>query len=114
CHHPEANAFDNDPHYPFVKAAEDDDQMPNGTEACVACHTHASIKINFTWKKYMTFDATANASADRNDVENIWIMSEFGAEGNETHFVVDYGAYLADKSYSAGTSGLPPYEDNLH
>lgn len=114
CHWPEANAFDNDPHYPFVKAAEGDDQMPNGTESCVACHTHASVKINFTWKKYMAFDATVNASADRNDMENLWTISEFEAQGEETHFVVDYGAYVADRNYSVNTSGLPSYEDNLH
>jgi hypothetical protein len=38
CHW-EARAFNNDPHYEFVKKAENDNQMPNGTEACVACHT---------------------------------------------------------------------------
>ncbi len=114
CHTPEAKAFANDPHYPFVEAAEEDDQMPNGTEACVACHTHASVKINFTWKKYMAFDATVNASADRNKVENLWTISEFDAQGEETHFIVEYGAYLADRNYSINTSGLPSYEDNLH
>ncbi|MFW6186333.1 MAG: hypothetical protein ACOC5C_06600 [Halobacteriota archaeon] len=139
CHYPEANAFDNDPHYPFVEAAEDDDQMPNGTEACVACHTHAEVKINFTWKKYMTFAFEVNAEGDRTDANalggdsaygtsaSIWnATDDFGANGTETHYVVDYGAYVADANYSTvypfksgtnATEGEEPdddYEDNLH
>ncbi len=134
CHTPEANAFENDPHLPFVKAAEDDDQMPNGTEACVACHTHAEVKINFTWKKYMTFAFAVDADANRNDpnfegtdASGLWYnTTDFGADGEETHFVVDYGAYVADKDYDQAyvfangtnaTYGYVPqddYEDNLH
>ncbi|MFO7966502.1 MAG: hypothetical protein R6U44_02765 [Archaeoglobaceae archaeon] len=125
CHYPEATAFDNDPHYPFVKAAEEDDQMPNGTEACVACHTHAEVKINFTWKKYMTFGFEVNADGDRddpndlgggtdlltlNDTTNygtsasIWNATDgFGANGTETHYVVDYGAFVSDRDYNNAT-----------
>ncbi len=125
CHTPEANAFENDPHKPFVDAAEKDDQMPNGTEACVACHTHAEVKINFTWKKYMTFAFEVNATADRENMtsaETLWSATDdFGANGTETHYVVDYGAYVADSDYNNATPfgddidmENDTYEDNLH
>jgi len=107
CHWPEANAFNNDPHLPFVKTAEDDDQMPNGTEACVACHTHVRLDITFQWYKYMTFEFLVNPDADRNesdgwktsDTSNLWFnmphygLYGFGAQKTETHYVFDYGAY---------------------
>lgn len=96
CHYPEANAFDNDPHYPFVKAADEDDQLPNATEACVACHTHANVEINFTWKKAMTFGFTANATADRQKqtTEDLWDPTQdFGANGTETHYIWEYQAF---------------------
>jgi hypothetical protein len=104
CHYPEAYAFDNDPHFEFVKTAEGDDQMPNGTEACVACHTHARLDISFDWAKYMTFEFKVDPTADRSDA---WIAGEglwdniahggygtgFGYVGSETHYVFEYGAY---------------------
>lgn len=100
CHYPEAKAFDNDPHYEFVKQAETDTQMPNGTEACVACHTHARVEINFTWMKYMTFGFETNVSADRSDPwlagEYLWNLAfngNFSANDTESHYVWEYGAY---------------------
>ncbi len=132
CHYPEANAFDNDPHKPFIDAADTSTQMPNATEACVACHTHAEVKINFTWKKYMTFAFEVNENADRDtlaNAEELWNVTEsFGANGTETHYVVDYGAYVADKNYDESyvfadgtnlSTGDEPtedddYENNLH
>jgi len=124
CHYPEANAFDNDPHWQFVKSAEADPLLPNGTEACVACHTHAEVHINFTWMKYMTFGFDVNASANRTDPwtagEYLWkenaTFVPFGAAAEETHLVIDYGAYLYDNSTAAAykstvTSGLMNYSD---
>ncbi|HID42904.1 MAG TPA: hypothetical protein EYP30_03870 [Archaeoglobaceae archaeon] len=98
CHWQEANAFDNDPHFEFVKTAEQDDLMPNGTEACVACHTHTRIEANFTWMKYMSFGFRVNPEGDRNNPaeagERLWFATEeFGANGTETHYIWEYAAY---------------------
>jgi hypothetical protein len=98
CHYAEAYAFDNDPHYEFVKAAEADDQMPNGTEACVACHTHTRVEVNFTWMKYMTFGFQVDPNADRSNPwdagEGLWnATQDFGAKETETHYIWEYGAY---------------------
>ncbi|MFO7967509.1 MAG: hypothetical protein R6U44_07920 [Archaeoglobaceae archaeon] len=111
CHWEEANAFENDPHKPFVESAENENMMTNGTEACVACHTHVQVEINFTWRTHMTFGYTANADADRNDPstagEGLWNTTEdFGAEGIESHYIVNYSAYLNENR-------TEPYKDNL-
>ncbi|MFP3945790.1 MAG: hypothetical protein ACLFVI_02700, partial [Archaeoglobaceae archaeon] len=111
CHWEEANAFENDPHKPFVESAENEDLMTNGTEACVACHTHVQVEINFTWRTHMTFGYTANADADRSDPwtagEGLWNATEdFGAEGSESHYIVNRTAYI-DKNRTE------LYKDNL-
>lgn len=96
CHNPEANAFGNDPHKKFIVNASNSSQLPNATEACVACHTHARVQINFTWNKYMTFAFGANESANRNDTETVYYWNAtqpFGANGTEKHIVKNYNAY---------------------
>jgi hypothetical protein len=98
CHYAEAHAFNNDPHFEFVNTAENDDQMPNGTEACVACHTHTRVEANFTWMKYMSFGFKVNPRGERNNPweagEGLWFPTqEFNASGTETHYIWEYGAY---------------------
>jgi len=98
CHWAEAHAFQNDPHFEFVNVSEQDDQMPNGTEACVACHTHVQVEADFVWMKYMTFGFRVNPEADRNDPwtagEGLWdATTDFGAKENETHYIWEYGSY---------------------
>lgn len=128
CHWPEANAFTNDPHLPFVQTAENDNLMPNGTEACVACHTHAQLDISFEWMKYMTFEFQVNASADREldttDEANFWTNIAhhstyeygFGAMSDvDQHIIIDYGAYVYDANGTIpyGSSTLDYYENHM-
>jgi len=89
--------FENDPHYEFVNKSKESSHLPNATEACVGCHTHARVQINFTWAKYEKFNATVNESADRSTTNagpGLWNVTDFCTNGTETHFIWEYGAYV--------------------
>jgi hypothetical protein len=113
CHWPEANAFEQDPHYEFILVAEDDPMFPGATEACVACHTHARLDISFEWMKYMTFEfKVKNPDKGRDYEQSGWNAADlwenvahygyngtdfgtgFNAHSYDYHYVFDYGAYI--------------------
>ena len=81
----------NDPHYEFVMAAKADPTLPNATEACVACHTHAKVSINFTFAKYLAFNASVKKDTREPSNENVgkdlWEVGDWNAYGEVTHWI---------------------------
>jgi len=71
-------------HLDFVTSAATDSLLEDSNEACIACHTHVAVKINFTHYKAMEFDvnwdtllsqyATSNYSINTSTqvVNTIW------------------------------------------
>ena len=45
-------------HQKFIEAAVIEDEMEDANEACIACHTHIPVKINWTHKYSLEFNAT--------------------------------------------------------
>ena len=72
--------FTHDAHRAFVQAALNQSMLPNATEACVACHTHADINITFTWRDKLKFTAEKSETGE-------WIIGDFYAEGTVTRTV---------------------------
>ena len=48
-------------HLDFVTSAALDPLLEDSNEACIACHTHVAVKINFTHYKAMEFNVTWNS-----------------------------------------------------
>ncbi|MFP4559085.1 MAG: hypothetical protein ACLFO6_06290 [Archaeoglobaceae archaeon] len=54
CHNVNPNNFS--AHRGFMEDAEKDPTMNSTNEACVGCHTHAAVRINWTHRAAMEFD----------------------------------------------------------
>ena len=77
-------------HLAFVENATADPLMIESNEACITCHTHVAIDINWTHKYKMSLDADGTSGS--------WVLSEFIAEGD--YNVTTYG------NMSGGTTGM--------
>ena len=78
CHYPEASSFDNDSHFVFVNASEQNDLMSNGTEACIGCHTNATFGI--TYNVSQGYEIELNKTCD-------WDVGNF-TEANYSEVVI--------------------------
>ncbi len=73
CHNVNPNNFS--AHRGFMDDAEKDLTMNSTNEACIGCHTHASVRINWTHRAAVEFDVVLFRETTRNfDVEN-WNQS---------------------------------------
>jgi len=72
-------------HKPFAKQANDSLLLKGSNEACIACHTHVAVQINWTRAYMISFSATENANTGTHD----WIVDNFAAEG--TAVIRTYG-----------------------
>ena len=61
-------------HKAFVDNASSDPLMDGANEACITCHTHVAIDINWTHKYLMSLDADGS--------NGTWVLSGFSATGN--------------------------------
>ena len=77
-------------HRPFVLDAINSTLMDGTNEACITCHTHTAIDINWSHKYKMSL-AADGSSGD-------WVVENFIAEG--TYNVTTYG------NMSGGTTGV--------
>ena len=68
-------------HLAFVLDANGSELMEETNEACIACHTHTAIDIDWSHKYRLTFDADDSAGT--------WVVDNFMAEG--TYNVTTYG-----------------------
>ncbi|MDY6959612.1 MAG: hypothetical protein SVK08_10705, partial [Halobacteriota archaeon] len=58
------------------------DLMEGANEACITCHTHVAIDINWTHAYKMSLDADGSSGGD-------WVVDNFITEG--TYNVTTYG-----------------------
>jgi len=78
-------------HMDFVNGSIDDDLMEGANEACITCHTHTAIDINWTHAYKMSLDA-------RQTTSGVWEISNFRTEGS--YNVTTYG------NMSGATTGV--------
>jgi hypothetical protein len=71
------------------------DLMEGANEACIACHTHVAIDINWTKSYNMVLTATA-------DHEGNWTVGDFKSEG--TYNVTTYGNMSGGTAWSNVTN----------
>ncbi|MDY6865112.1 MAG: hypothetical protein SVY15_03965 [Halobacteriota archaeon] len=78
-------------HLAFILDSKDDNStlMVGTNEACIACHTHVAIDINWTHRYKMSLDADGSSGG--------WLVDNFLTEG--TYNVTTYG------NMSGGTTG---------
>lgn len=62
CHEVYLESFS--AHSSFVQNAEEDSRMNHTNEACVGCHTHAPVKINWTHRASLDFEVTLYEDED--------------------------------------------------
>jgi len=79
-------------HWAFVNdSIHNSDLMEGANEACIACHTHVAIDINWTKEYNMALTATA-------DHEGNWTVGDFKSEG--TYNVTTYGNMSGGTAWS--------------
>ncbi len=64
-------------HNDFIKDAINSTFMEDANEACVACHTHVAVELNFTHYKAMDFNVTINSAWLTNPNTNKWSVNGF-------------------------------------
>jgi hypothetical protein len=68
-------------HRQFVLDAIEDDTMAGANEACIACHTHVAVKLNWTHARSLEFDiGVGNPKTTDSGVHN-WSMSNWEVNG---------------------------------
>ncbi|MCZ7355988.1 MAG: cytochrome c3 family protein [Candidatus Methanoperedens sp.] len=73
-------------HKPFANAASNSSLLKGANEACIACHTHVAVDINWTKAYKIAFDAQENMSSDGS---RTWTVGNFTIEGSA--FIQTYG-----------------------
>ncbi|MDY6965904.1 MAG: cytochrome c3 family protein [Halobacteriota archaeon] len=76
-------------HNDFVQGAIDDDLMEDSNEACLTCHTHVAIDINWTHAYKMKLDAVQDENGD-------WVCDDFITEG--TYNISTYGNMTGERT----------------
>lgn len=69
-------------HNDFIQGAVTDTLMEDSNEACITCHTHVAIDINWTHAYKMSLDAVQDANGD-------WVCDDFVTEGD--YIIQTYG-----------------------
>ena len=64
-------------HKPFANQANDSLLLRGTNEACIACHTHIAVDINWTKAYKISFNAMENATTG----EHSWTVDNFATEG---------------------------------
>ena len=68
-------------HRQFVLDAMNDTTMAGANEACIACHTHVAVKLNWTHVRSLTFDiGIGNPKTTDSGVHN-WSMNNWEMNG---------------------------------
>ncbi|MCZ7400086.1 MAG: hypothetical protein O8C62_10520 [Candidatus Methanoperedens sp.] len=90
-------------HKPFANQAYSSKLLKDANEACVACHTHVAVSINWDKAYMMTFNATETADATTG---HNWTVDTFNATGsaNTTSFGNQTGGI---NSSTAPVASLP-------
>jgi|Deesub1362A_J573_1020465.scaffolds.fasta_scaffold00267_43 hypothetical protein len=66
-------------HFDFVSTANSSSTiLLDENEACIACHTHVAVKINFTHYKALEFDVTWNTTSSAYETSNYAINTSTG------------------------------------
>jgi len=65
-------------HLDFVTSAATDPLLEDSNEACIACHTHVAVKINFTHYGAMEFDVNYNTLTGEYETSNYKINTSTG------------------------------------
>ena len=65
-------------HKPFANQSSNSSLLKSSNEACISCHTHVAVDINWTKAYKISFSAIENASTGVHD----WTVSNFATEGS--------------------------------
>jgi len=91
-------------HQTFIQSAIYDPKMEDANEACIACHTHIPVKINWTHRYSLEFNATP--------VSDYWPPTHFNVTAwsiNGTYNITVYGGRNGTSSDTGtGTPTSPP------
>ena len=86
-------------HQGFIEGAINFSRMEDANEACLGCHTHIPVKINWTHARNLEFNATYNASLNLPPTH--FDTSDYEANGSVK--VTSYGNYTG----GANTTAFP-------
>ncbi|MDY6865110.1 MAG: multiheme c-type cytochrome [Halobacteriota archaeon] len=84
-------------HNDFIKGAIDDTLMEDSNEACITCHTHVAIDINWTHAYSMKLDAVQDSLGN-------WDCDDF--ETNGYYNITTYGNMSGAETAVNGTAGI--------
>jgi len=68
-------------HNAFVANAIKDDTLQDSNEACVACHTHVAVKINWTHARSIEFDIGLGEPITTDAGPHNWVLSNWAVNG---------------------------------
>lgn len=68
-------------HNAFVIEAIEDDTLQDSNEACVACHTHVAVKINWTHARSLEFDVGLGDDVTTDSGVHNWTFTEWSLNG---------------------------------
>ncbi|MFP3910315.1 MAG: hypothetical protein ACLFVI_00255 [Archaeoglobaceae archaeon] len=95
-------------HNAFVAKAINDDTLQDSNEACVACHTHTAVKINFSHKRSLEFDVgfadTGNLTTE-SGVHN-WTVTNWAVNG--TAYAIIYGDTTGENASTSYNASIWP------
>jgi len=91
-------------HNAYIEGAINDPLMDDSNEACIACHTHVAIDINWT-KEYKIFLEVEG------DHDGNWTCKNFASEGN--YSVSTYGNMSGGTAWSNVTNITWPNGDQV-
>ena len=86
-------------HQGFIEGAINFSRMEDANEACLGCHTHIPVKINWTHARNLEFNATYNASLNLPPTH--FDTSDYEANGSVE--ITSYGNYTG----GANTTAFP-------
>jgi len=96
-------------HNDFIAGAITDTLMEDSNEACITCHTHVAIDINWTHAYKMRLDAVQDSTGN-------WDCNDFETEGdyNVTTYGNMSGATTGATNASVSITPTPPGYDPLN
>jgi len=68
-------------HNAFIAEAIKDNTLQDSNEACVACHTHTAVKINWTHARSIEFDVRPGDPVTSGTGPHNWVLSNWTVNG---------------------------------
>ncbi len=100
-------------HEMFVLEAKNDSTLKGANEACVACHTHVAVKINWRHKRSLEFDVNiTNPVTLGNGVHN-WSVTNWKVNGTAIATVWGNASGGGNVSYNGNVWPWPNNGNNL-